>query len=147
MGDDEEPDGEPGKRKARPVVVQEGPIFLSTQAVRGSEILPQARNNLVRRVRGGSLANAPTSKTLFLSNTHGTEAGLSGITSKDCLKDDNDGDKPGSTTYTFYARDCQDVGLRPDRPPSHLASPHSERILDLDKLPLDEKDIPDIESC
>ena len=75
---------EPSKRKERPVVVQEGPIFLSTKAVRGSTILPQAM-------------------------------------------------------------DCHHVGLRPDRPPSHLASPNSERILDLDKLPLDEEDIPDIE--
>ena len=118
MGDNyEEPAGEPSKRKARPLVVQEGPIFLSTQAVQGSTILPQAKNNLVRRVRGGSLANAPTSKILFLSNTHGNEAGLSGITSKDCLKDYNDGDKPGKTSYGFYAMDCHHVGLRPDKPP------------------------------
>ena len=80
-----------------------------------------------------------------LTCTGALHSQLSGISSKDCLKDNNDGDEPGKTTNTFYARDCQDVGLRPDRPPSHLASPNSERILDLDKLPLDEEDIPDIE--
>ena len=91
---------------------EEGPILLTTNKVRGREVLPELRDmvkqlrrkNIIRYLEGYLFTRIKfcfrtTAIILIISGTHGTEAGVSGLTDEVLLD------------HFFYVEDCQRVGV------------------------------------
>ena len=95
---------------------EEGPILLTTNKVRGREVLPEFRE-MVKQLRSENLIrfqclngavkryllyyNFRTVATiLIISGTHGTEDGVSGLTNEEPLD------------HFFYVSDCEMVGVK-----------------------------------
>ena len=113
-------------------LVLEGPILISTTAIKGDEVMSYLRNKIVEAIEKGYIENAESTRVLILSGSHGDgDSGHSGLTDIEKLKDPND-EFNGSITNQFYEGDCVRVGLKPIKP-----------RLDIQKLPISEDTIPD----
>ena len=113
-------------------VISEGPILISTTAVKGITVMNQLKDEIVDAVLKGHLKNEEKTRVLILSGSHGDgESGNSGLSDIEKLKDVND-EQDGQITNRFYVYDCIAAGLT------------AQPMLDIQNLPIPEKSIPDI---
>ena len=114
-------------------VISEGPIMISTTEVKGEFVMSQLRDQIADAILKGYLANEENTRVLILSGSHGDgDSGDSGLSNIEKLKDADD-KNAGDITSKFYEGDCRRAGISPLKP-----------RLDIQKLPLADKNIPDI---
>ena len=87
---------------ARPALLWDGPVLLSTVPITGSSAVARLRMELVKGLAEGTLENTAATRILVLTGTHGDQHGNSVLT-------DNKLANSG-----FYLDDCMAIGFFPD---------------------------------
>ena len=104
---------------AKKQLTREGPIFLTTNAVRGEPLMRELKENIKKMkdenfirfylttlfIYTFKILSRHDCKLLILSGSHGTEDGKSGLTVKDSRNVDEE--------FGFYKEDCDLLRIKP----------------------------------
>ena len=115
-----------------------GPIFLTVKAVRGEPFMRDLKENiqkmrkenvirfyLKKMIQIFKICHRHDFKILILSESHGTEEGVSGLTDKDPRNVDGG--------YAFYKEDCKLLGIKPGPPKRRLPIRNWNGVPDITK--------------